>query len=118
MALEPNCRVAAQAAAAAPWKVSMAQRGIAGLTWKAMMKVTRYRARGATHRKGADATSVARWAVTPSIRLDGMAARATQIARSRQVGVGVTLAGAALDSPTAISDRFQTITAREAGIST
>ena len=36
--------------------------------------------------KGAEATSVVMWVVTPSIRLEGMAARPIQISRVRQSG--------------------------------
>ena len=59
--------------------------GIHGLFWKAMTNVSRYSASGTTQRKGAEATSVDRWAVTPSIKLEGAAARRTRMALSRQL---------------------------------
>ena len=62
-------------------------KGIHGRVWKAMTKVSRYSASGITHRKGAEATSVERWAVTPSIRLDGAAASRISTAFSRH-GIG------------------------------
>ena len=53
-----NGNKAAQAAIAAPCKVSVRNGEIAGFSWNAMMKVIRYSASGSTHRNGAEATSV------------------------------------------------------------
>ncbi len=65
-----------------------------------------------THRNGAEATSVARCAVTPSIRLEAAAASSTQISFSRHGtgGVGARASG----SMVATSRRRQTTSASPA----
>ena len=68
-----------------------------------------------THRKGAEATSVARWAVTPSIRLDGAAARSTRMIFSRH-GIGALVSRRATGVEP-IWPRRQATTARATTIS-
>ena len=68
-----------------------------------------------THRKGAEATSVERWAVTPSIRLEGAAASRISTALSRHGSGGVAASGAG--SVSRSSRRRQTTSARAATIS-
>ncbi len=65
-----------------------------------------------THRKGAEATSVDRWAVTPSIRLDGAAASRTSTPFSRH-GIGALFSSAA-GSAARSTRRLQTTKASRA----
>ena len=81
-----------------------------------MTKVSRYSAKGRTHRKGAEATSVDRWEVTPSIRLDGAAASSTRMPFSRH-GIGA-LAASCAGSVVWSSRRRQTVKARATTIRT
>src|SRR5262245_17873017 len=67
---------------------------------KAMMKLRRYRVRGAIHRSGMEAMSVERYWVTPSMRLEGTNERATHQRRSiaragRRGGVAAFAVGVA-----------------------
>ena len=100
-----NAAMLTTAAPSAADSTSVVSNEMIGLAEKAITKVRRYSASGATHRKGADATSTDRCAVTPSIRLEGAAASSTSTPFSRQ-GIGAEAASLA-GSLAAISRRRQ-----------
>src|SRR5262245_2094671 len=64
----------------------------------AMTNVRRYNASGAIQKSGTGAMSVEKYVVTPSIRLDGMNASATHLARRCHVSGAVTMPADAVGS--------------------
>src|SRR5262245_51176788 len=77
----------------------------AGIWEKARMKLTKYSASGSTHKSGTGAMSVDKEVVTPSNRLDGTKASASQRSRWLVVGAGPSAAWANCGVPAAAGDR-------------
>src|SRR6478736_840127 len=74
----------ASAATVTGCSASIALRGTTGVSVKAKTNVSRYSASGTIQRNGADATSVAMWAVAATSRTEGIKPRAIQARRLDQ----------------------------------